>query len=659
MEISLNFLIFILGFLFYSKLFAGDVLKIEKNFESKAIGRNLRFFLDEKNENSFETLLKNQHAIEWKSIDQENPNFGFIQNNQSVWAKIEIVNSDVAAKNLILESNNPGIDLIEIYQLNGVNYTKLSAGDHVSRSLWQNKAHFPRFEIPLNRSTVLFIKLSGTSSIQFSFNLFDKEFYQEFRLKRETTQGLFFGGLVTIIIYNLLIGISAKFSLYCHYVGFLLSYLIFQLIYLGYFSSLISYDLPASLIEYLMWLSVACCANFYHIFSAKILNIDEKWNIFVFMKKYFQFMIFLTLPVYVYLGYKYSLITGFIGSTLPWAISSAYYSFKSFKKNKEMTIIFASAMTVFLIGSLFVPLKSLGLVPSNVITDNMQQIGSSIEFLALSLALAKKIKSLEKEISQESIEKEKIKSTYKEKLLMEVENKLELSADAAHRINNPLNHISLDNSLISTEIGKIEILTLSLLGTYPSQDHDTFLIQTEYFEKISKIKHSNKIIEYAVKKIVSAINEIRLMSGLNGFDRNYFELEDLVDAIKSKIGLYIEEEFYHRLKISISTHSDLKLLINIEATSYALVQIILMLLNHADLDKNIEFKSQKIEGFFQLLVALKSTTLDTAIVKKLNNLNYLINKFGGILTIDVQDSFIFVKLFSMNELKNTENCNIN
>ncbi len=67
-----------------------------------------------------------------------------------------------------------------------------------------------------------------------------------------------------------------------------------------------------------------------------------------------------------------------------------------------MAKLYLAAWTIFVVGSLVNILKNVGALPTNAFTVNAHQVGSAIEFVLLSFALADRIKTLQAEVATQA-----------------------------------------------------------------------------------------------------------------------------------------------------------------------------------------------------------------------------------------------------------------
>ena len=127
---------------------------------------------------------------------------------------------------------------------------------------------------------------------------------------------------------------------------------------------------------------------------------------------------------------------------------------------------FVWGWSFFLIGALVYSVRAMGLLPAVPVTEYAIQVGTVIEVLFLSLALGERISSLHSERdaalqalvgqSQALTDETERRAQAEESLRRELQGRVTLFSDAAHHLNNPLNHIDGAKRTIRRKSKEIE-----------------------------------------------------------------------------------------------------------------------------------------------------------------------------------------------------------
>ncbi|MCP3876036.1 MAG: diguanylate cyclase, partial [Desulfobacteraceae bacterium] len=276
---------------------------------------------------------------------------------------------------------------------------------------------------------------------------------------------------------------------YLLYISFILAYAMSQFTYngLGY--------------QYL-WPSGNWCANFSYPFFMSIVFIPMTLfaKSFLQIKKYLpkvSFSISCLIGVYAFSALSEPLVGMKFASTLTTlcslpTVSIIYFSaIYTFFKGLRSARFFLLGWTVFVIGLIILLLKMLGILPHNFITEYSMQIGSAVEGLLLSLALADRINILkkEKETAQiTAIEETKKSESIKTQFLEKTEKLVEKRTQELTKAKNELENLarvdkltSLYNRGVFDEVYRKEFSRAQRTGN----DFSLLIIDVDFFKNFN------------------------------------------------------------------------------------------------------------------------------------------------------------------------------
>jgi signal transduction histidine kinase len=244
------------------------------------------------------------------------------------------------------------------------------------------------------------------------------------------------------------------------------------------------------------------------------------------------------------------------GRTLEWAVISTLggqltsiiviaTAISQALRGSRAALFFGIGFGAFLVGILIFTSALFGLLPFNPLTQNAAEIGSAVEALLLSLALAHKMQQLSEEkdqqqhalfaaqtekvtAQQESIKNKQIAletiQEYSKKLeaevsartseLVETQQKLVASekmaalgvftAGMAHEINNPANFVSVGAQNTAAQIGQLRSFVHGLLADDPDPE-----IVDGFEQHFSRLEKSNATVTEGVSRIEKVIRQLR------------------------------------------------------------------------------------------------------------------------------------------------------
>jgi len=217
----------------------------------------------------------------------------------------------------------------------------------------------------------------------------------------DSFMSLYFGIILVLIIYNFFLGISTKDNEYYYYVAYLLSVGLTQAALLGYGNRI--------LWPYSSWLSVhgvhltgALSGVFTILFVRKFVHSKMYSPIIDRILLGYIGISFLSIGFLIYgnLVVSYNLINFNAASSLLLLLAGINSARKGFHSARYFIV----AWSVFLIAVTVFALKDFGVLPLNTWTTYSLPIGSALEGILLSFALAGKINTLKKEKEQATAE---------------------------------------------------------------------------------------------------------------------------------------------------------------------------------------------------------------------------------------------------------------
>lgn len=424
-----------------------------------------RYLLDEQERYTPETIL--DHLEDFRPAEKAIYNFGFVE--RPLWIYFEVTASKQLFEPWILRIDNPQIDFYELYRRDGNSLTLLHSDGDTQRC---NRFYDCRtFWEPLHADTagsayLLYIKTKGSLQVPLSVEALQQANRDE--AFANLLFGLYYGILLLLLVYNLVLFIVVKEIHYINYLLFLGAYMLFQLSFDGVGRE---------------WL-----------WPNSIWMVNSGLSVFIFLSGMLAFRFaryFLMLKLYApmterivvaaelvsFAGVLFSLVSDYHFSIKVAAVWSAvvpwiliYAGFKVLKQYRAARY-YVVGWIVFLLATILVALNKLGLLPAHPVSLHMQQIGSLIQMILLSFALADRINMMKKEHLQKLRDfnaelKEKIARKVeelrrKDSLMLQQSRQAamgEMIENIAHQWRQPLNQLSLvqSNLFFDYTLGRLD-----------------------------------------------------------------------------------------------------------------------------------------------------------------------------------------------------------
>jgi diguanylate cyclase len=367
---------------------------LQEASERVDLSRDLSYLEDAAAQYTIDQIIAQWPAIANFDRSQEAHNFGFTES--PYWFHARVYNQNGPSTDWVLEGMYSIIDRMDLYLVReGGEIEQYQAGDAVlfdSRGRTHQNINF-RFDLQRGEQADLYLRVETTGAVQMPLVLWTNEAFSASDHQGRFVFGLYYGLLLCMAIFNLLIFMSTRDANYLWYVSYIVSFGLLQFTLNG-----LSFEHLWP--EYPWWnnraISFFIAMGMFSIlgFSRSFLQFRENvpWlnRIVVAIMAFFPFM---ALAAVVYPSYSPVIrITTFVATVsvlfiLAGGLITLYQGFKPAR-------YFMIAWSALLAGIMLYTLKTFGLLPVNFMTEYAVQIGSAFEAILLSLAMAARLRLL-------------------------------------------------------------------------------------------------------------------------------------------------------------------------------------------------------------------------------------------------------------------------
>lgn len=324
----------------------------------------------------------------------------FLAKQNSVWLKMVVQNNgfnDV----FFLTIPYPNISKLSLYKKDSIwrnpQLVYATGNTKPFKDRMVDDANFVfKLNVPVGSSAVYYLHAQTDKPLQLPLFLKNPDTYRKHSIQDTLIIGLYAGIILAIFFYNLFLYFSTKDSSYLLYVIYLFCLLLAQLTFSGWLFKF-SWPNSPSVNEYIVLLTSSLPGITGLLFSLKFLHVKNYSSLLykVYLVATGCYTFVLLFGAFLPSSTSYALLNySGIGSGLLLIISSAYIAFA--KKYRPAYYYFI-AWFLFAIGRQVHSLKNLDVVPYNTFTNYILYLGSAIEAILLSLALADRINLLQRE----------------------------------------------------------------------------------------------------------------------------------------------------------------------------------------------------------------------------------------------------------------------
>lgn len=480
-----------------------------------------------------------------------------------VWVKL-VVRNKSSHSNLLLEIENPLLETVTLYSPDFDDYTTNTISKEKPFTERGNSSQNFQFEISntTDDANTYYLRVESSTQLLIPIKIGAPVKVANADLNKDMLSALYFGIMLVMLLYNMFVYFSTKDRSYLYYILYILSVSLVQLNItgLGYkylWPSLYGFE------KYSVYIFPSLTAFTSIAFIRKFLQ--TKRFAPRLHKGFWAFVIaYVITMLNAFLGDKHLSYNLLNFNALPlslYMIGVAAYI--RIKYKYRPALFFLIAWTVFLLSVMIFVIKDFGVLPYNLFTVSIIQIGSAFVVVLLSIALADSINILRKEkeesqgqalaaleenariireqnviletkVSERTVElsqsNEELNKTLRE--LKEAEIHLvesekmaslgQLTAGIAHEINNPINFVTSNVKPLKRDIDMI----ITMLGQVEEIVSDGNVSADDRKKQIDEIKEEmdydylKEEIDYLLNGIMEGSNRTaEIVKGLRVFSR--------------------------------------------------------------------------------------------------------------------------------------------
>ncbi len=420
--------------------FSQNILPVQLENEKNAysIANKIGVFREDKNE-TIETIQNKKFVIE------KNEFININGGNQKIWLKIPLKNKTTLQK-WYLEVGSGRANITFFIQKKDNTYQKIELGDSkvFDNRILQTDRFLVPIEVEKQETKIIYVSIEG-HYFQGTIYIAPWEYYFERDHKIDLAEGIYYGFVIVMLFYNLFIFITLKEKSYLYYIIYLFT--------LGLGIA----QLRGHGFEFLWgaypWINqyspivYSVSSIFANLFFINFLH--TKRNALIF-HRIIQIIIasFGVSICAVLLGYKEvgsflnQIILAF--SCLNALCVAIYVYYKGYKPAKYIVI----AWSFYLLGLFIFILAGAGIIQYNDFTSSGLLLGSAIEVVVLSIALAAKIDYYKK--GKEELQTKILKESEEHREFVETQNKR-----LEERVNERTEELNVLNEELSVNLERL------------------------------------------------------------------------------------------------------------------------------------------------------------------------------------------------------------
>jgi methyl-accepting chemotaxis protein len=427
-----------------------EPLVIDNSLTNKNITRNIEY-LEDKNGTLTQERVSDQ-KLQWSRTKEDAFNFGFT--TSAYWFKWTVVNKNKKDIPWFIEIDYPMLDYIKLYiPAEKGNFTVKESGDHYPFNHRDIMSRTFIFSLEAKPGiTTYYMRIQSSSSMNFKAIVWSPTTFFNNVFNELPLFWIYYGLMLVMVIYNLLLFISIRELSYLLFSGFILGWILFQMTLNGLS---FQYLWPNwiwwanNCLPFFMGLTMTMAAFFGRVYLQTNVHYRriDKFIIFTVLSPSIAFALISLLGKYE-LSIKLNTVNAAYFA-IAMVIVAAILTIRGSRPARFYLIAFMG----ILLGTLAFALKTLGMLPVNLFTIWSIQIGSSVMVVLLTLGLADKINIMRKDLLTLNINVEKSEKEARERARY-LEGVVDTVGSMSHdlmSIGNELSSMGAKFSELSTE----------------------------------------------------------------------------------------------------------------------------------------------------------------------------------------------------------------
>ncbi|BCL74910.1 sensor domain-containing diguanylate cyclase [Jeongeupia sp. HS-3] len=341
---------------------------------------------------TIDEVRRQHHAFKPLASATHDPNFGY--SHSAYWLKLTLRRDAAAPANWLLEIGYPSLDRILAYPPDKA--APLLLGDRLpfAHRPMANRNFLIPFSLPPGESE-FYLRVTSEGNLTVPLRVWQPAAFQQHNQDEYAMLALYYGMLLALALYNLLLFFSLREPIYLVYVAFAASMAVGQLSLNGLGNQ---YPWP----DWPQWGNVALPSGFAAtgffgaLFTRMFLDTGR------FSPKADRLIVVLMIGFGLaalapaLLPYQWAaVVTSLLGAAF--SLLAVVVGVLCWRRRQPGARYFLLAWSLLLVGVAMMAMRNLAWLPTNPLTSNTMQIGSALEMLLLSFALADRIQASRKQ----------------------------------------------------------------------------------------------------------------------------------------------------------------------------------------------------------------------------------------------------------------------
>ncbi|OYY45384.1 MAG: hypothetical protein B7Y56_05530 [Gallionellales bacterium 35-53-114] len=383
---------------------------------------------------TLEDVQKPEHAANFKIDRKATESLGFGYTRSAYWLRLSLTNSGNRSVSRMIEVSYARLSSVQFHQPDSSGaYESLQTGQDYPMSTrpYRNRNFVFPVTLPAKATRVYYLRIQSSASLNLPLKLWSPQAFHIYERDDYVTQSIYYGMAIAMVLFNLLLFVALRDSMYLLYVGFVT------------FMSTSMSSQNGLAKEYFWpdageWSSIATSVGYSAAFITLLIFMQRMINTKKIIPRFNSVITaFVGIHIIFLIGFVFSLHNFVKPSALLFLTTALLILgtglFCAFRRQRS-AYLFLAAFLMLVNGIVVQVLMNYGILPINMFTLNALQIGSAFEMLLLALALADRFNVIRREKERSQAVALKVQQQLVE-TLQSSERELAQSRDAAEAAN--------------------------------------------------------------------------------------------------------------------------------------------------------------------------------------------------------------------------------
>lgn len=415
---------------------ASSPLILQSNTESTALSGHLDILEDKTGKLTITDVSSPATAKLFRPDRRAVPNFGM--KSSVYWVRFTIGNEAAAQKRWLLELDFPFMDYLDLYvPVDGGGFDRMQAGDMRPMSIRKFRHRNPVFPVFIGGpDKTFYLRIDAGGRTIVPLTLWSQEAFSRMDNRRGLVDGCYFGAMMVMIAYNFFIFLSLRDRNYLYYILDIFFFTLYMFCLKGFLIDFVSGEMPLISNYASIFLAPVILAGL--VFCRNFLATERNTPSIDRIIKILMLAAVLSIPAIFAVSPEVwkRAMSVFAPCT---SITAMIAGVVCLRRGYHPARYYVGARIFRVLGIFTVVLGMYNILPMNLLASFGLQMGSILEVLLLSFALADRINVMRRE--KEEAQADAIRASHLASLG-------ELAAGVAHEINTPVNTIIISADLV-------------------------------------------------------------------------------------------------------------------------------------------------------------------------------------------------------------------